>query len=72
MIKVVIFDADGVLINQERFSDAFARDYNISDDKIMPFFTGPFQECMTGKADLKEAILPYLNVWGWTKGVDSL
>jgi beta-phosphoglucomutase-like phosphatase (HAD superfamily) len=40
MIKVVLFDADGVLINTELFSVHLARDYGISMETTLPFFTG--------------------------------
>lgn len=72
MIKAVIFDADGVLINAERFSLQLARDYGITTDKTLPFFTGIFKDCLIGKADLKEVVVPYLSDWGWTKSVDEL
>ena len=72
MIKVIIFDVDGVLINQERFSEALEREYGISTKKTLPFFNGPFKDCLVGKADLKEALSPYLDEWGWDKGVDAL
>lgn len=72
MIKVAIFDVDGVLINGERFSVALAREYGIPLEKTLPFFNGPFQDCIVGKADLKETLLPYLGIWGWAKGVDTL
>lgn len=71
MIKILIFDADGVLINSERFSKRLAREYGISTDKTTPFFTGIFNECLIGNADLKESITPYLNEWGWKKSVDD-
>ncbi len=71
MIKVLIFDADGVLINSERFSKRLAREYGISTDKTAPFFSGIFDECLIGNADLKESITPYLNEWGWEKSVDD-
>ncbi len=72
MIKVIIFDADGVLIpHTMRFSLALAQEYNISIEKTLPFFSGPFQECLVGGKDLKEAIAPYLGGWGWDKGVDN-
>ncbi|MES2315635.1 MAG: HAD-IA family hydrolase [Patescibacteria group bacterium] len=72
MIKVIIFDADGVLIHsQRRFSVLLAEKYNISLEETLPFFSGPFQKCLVGGADLKEAITPYLKAWGWDKGVDS-
>ena len=73
MIKVVIFDADHVLIHGGRkFSVQLAEDYGISSEKTLPFFSGPFQDCLVGKADLKNAVTPYLASWGWHKGVDSL
>jgi len=71
MIKIVIFDADGLITNQERFSIALERDYGISVEKTLPFFNGVFQECLVGNADLKETISPYLADWGWTKGLDA-
>ncbi len=72
MIKAVIFDADGVVINAERFSVQLEREYGISADSVLPFFTGVFQECLIGKADLKEVITPHLAEWGWKGTVDEL
>jgi putative hydrolase of the HAD superfamily len=73
MIKVIIFDADGVLVHSERrFSKTLAEKHGISIETTLPFFTGPFQECLIGNSDLKEIILPYLDKWGWDKGVDVL
>ncbi len=71
MIKVLLIDADDVLINQERFSVALARDFGISLKTTKEFFTGSFQDCIVGKADLKKAVSPYLEGWGWHKGVDT-
>lgn len=71
MIKVLIFDADGVLINGDIFSKRFSKEYNIDISKINPFFDGPFKDCLVGKADLKEVIVPYLGEWGWKEGVDN-
>lgn len=71
MIKVVLFDIDGLLIHQERFSEALARDYGLSIEKTQAFFLGPFQECLTGKWELKGLLPDYLPSWGWEKGVDA-
>jgi putative hydrolase of the HAD superfamily len=71
MIQVVIFDADGLLFNQERFSTYLERIYNIPHEKMLPFFTGPFQDCITGKFGLQEAVTPFLTDWGWNDGVDA-
>ena len=71
MIKAVLFDADGVLINAERFSKQLARDYGISTDMTLPFFSSIFQECLIGQADLKEKLPSYLKEWGWKGSVDA-
>ncbi|HSX30370.1 MAG TPA: HAD-IA family hydrolase [Candidatus Saccharimonadales bacterium] len=72
MINGIIFDADGVLVNGDKFSAALARDYDVDHDKEKEFFTGKFQECLIGKADLKESIAPYLPALGWRGTVDEL
>lgn len=73
MIKVIIFDADGVLIHGKRkFSITLAKKHRIPLEVTLPFFTGPFQKSLIGNADLKEIISPYLEKWGWDKGVDVL
>src|SRR3989338_11545519 len=71
MIKAIIFDADGVLILAERFSEILDRDFGIPLEMTRSFFEGPFQKCRTGELDLKEAINPFLTDWGWHKGVDA-
>jgi putative hydrolase of the HAD superfamily len=72
MIKAVVFDADGVLINAELFSLQLEREYGIPTERVLPFFTGIFQQCLIGKAELKTAIKPHLNEWGWKGSVDEL
>jgi putative hydrolase of the HAD superfamily len=69
MITAIIFDADGVLINGENFSETLARDYDV--DKEKEFFTTKFQDCLVGKADLKESIAPYLISFGWKGTADE-
>lgn len=72
MIKVIIFDADGVLIhNKKKFSILLAEKYGIPLEKTLPFFNGPFQDCLIGNADLKKTLSSYLSTWGWSKGVDN-
>lgn len=71
MISTFIFDADGVLINGEQFSETLARDYKVDKAKEKEFFTTHFQECLVGKADLKESIAPYLSSFGWKGSVDE-
>lgn len=71
MIKAVIFDIDGVLINGKRFSDILAKDYGITQEQTLPFFAGAFQRCLVGEADLREEIAPFLIEWGWKKSIDD-
>lgn len=71
MISTLIFDADGVLINGEQFSEVLARDYEVDKAKEKEFFTTHFQECLVGKADLKESVAPYLSSFGWKGTADE-
>jgi len=71
MIKVILFDADGVLINGEMFSNELERKYGIPNESTQPFFKGVFQECLIDAKDLKREIVPYLKKWGWKKSVQD-
>lgn len=71
MITLLILDADGVLINGEKFADVLARDFQTDKAKEKEFFTTKFQDCLVGKADLKESIAPYLSSFGWKGSVDE-
>jgi len=71
MIKAVIFDADGVLIEGRRFSRILERDYGITTATTDEFFRGPFEDCIIGAADLKEVLPPFLAKWGWKDGVEA-
>lgn len=62
MIKVVIFDLDGVIaISDKRFSDRLG----ISKELQKEFFDGKFMDLLVGKGDLKEEIGKYTEKWGW-------
>ncbi len=72
-IKAIVFDADGVVINSPGyFSVQYEKDFGISNDILLPFFKGKFQECLVGKADLKEELEPLLEEWKWQGTVDEL
>lgn len=70
MITAVILDADGVVNDGTLLS--LEEDFNIPSERLQRFFREAFPDCMIGKADLKEAILPYLSEWGWEGTVDEL
>jgi len=67
----VLFDVDGVLSAHEPFRERLARDHGIAANITVPFFRGPFRDCLVGKADLKEQLLLYLKQWGWQYTVDD-
>jgi putative hydrolase of the HAD superfamily len=71
MIKVLLFDADDVLINGNKFADTLHKDYGVDREKTSLFFKGKFVDCLVGKADLKKEIEPYLNQWNWHKSVEE-
>jgi putative hydrolase of the HAD superfamily len=72
MIKVIIFDAVGLFTRQEPLSIGLERDHGIPLEKSLPFFKGALQDCVAGRADLKEVLPPYLDSWGWDGGVDAI
>ncbi|MBI4175954.1 MAG: hypothetical protein HY518_02020 [Candidatus Aenigmarchaeota archaeon] len=72
--KYVVFDLMGMVVTSEAFSDQYSRKAGLPRDFFLPFYAGAFQECLTGKADLKGELAPYLKAWKWEKsheGSDS-
>jgi putative hydrolase of the HAD superfamily len=65
MIKAILLDVDGVLVLGEPWSTKLAGTYGITQHMLAPFFSGPFQACLIGEADLKDELRPYLAQWGW-------
>ncbi len=74
MIKVILFDVDGVILFPltKYFSVRLSELLGLPIEKILPFFDGPYKACMMGKLDLKEALAPYLAAWNWTGTMDEL
>src|ERR1700738_2771478 len=73
MIKMILFDVDGVLaINEKPFTHYLERDYGIPKENLEPFFNKKvFSNFLIGQTDLKEELAPYLQQWGWHKSVDD-
>ncbi|MCB0386957.1 MAG: HAD-IA family hydrolase [Bdellovibrionales bacterium] len=73
-MKVLVLDLDGVVVTpapDEMFRHVRARDFGISEEMSGEFFGGVFQECLVGKADLKEELKPFLDTWNWSGSVDD-
>lgn len=71
--RAVVLDVDGVLIvPEEPFSWRYARGRGLDKGVFRPFFQGPFQDALVGKADLKELLEQNLYLWQWTGSVDEL
>lgn len=71
MIKAMLFDFDGVLAVGESFSKILARAQGITRETAAPFYRGPFIQCLTGKADLKQELAAYLPQWKWRGSIDD-
>ena len=72
-MKAIIFDVDGVLNKgNEIFSKRFTKEFGVSMEVVLPFFLGPFQECLVGLLDLKEELGKVVHSWGWSGEVDTL
>jgi putative hydrolase of the HAD superfamily len=71
-IKVICFDADGVIVNpQMQFSQLLRLHYGITPEMTKPFFDGVFNECLVGKADLMDVLPPFLRMWKWNGSVEE-
>ena len=71
-MKTFVFDADGVICIGGSFSVALERDHEIPHYRLVPFFDGPFSECLIGRSDLKEIVEPYAAEWGWRGSIEDL
>ena len=73
MIRAVIFDSDGMLVHGPRFSEKYVADHDIAITLMNDFFAGPFQQCIVGKADLREELQKdWLEKWSWKGSADEL
>ena len=77
MIKVILFDCDGLIIKHEKYFTirlAEQRGQLIQDEseEQKKFFRGVFLECETGKKDLKQELGKHLDMWSWDGSVEGL
>ncbi len=71
MINALVFDVDGVLVENKVFASMLEREYGISREMTAPFFHGPFEDCVLGRAELREALPEYLVKWKWPGSLDE-
>lgn len=70
--RTLIFDADGVVIDPaHQFMEYLEHKLQVPPESSSEFFGGAFRDCLVGRADLKEAIAPFLPRWGWRRSVDE-
>lgn len=72
MVKLALFDIDGILNVAPRFSTRFTQEFGVSMDKLLEFFEGSFQKCLIGKADLREELEEVKDKWNFEGSVDEL
>lgn len=61
MIKILLLDVDGVLINDtDIFSYEFEKEFNLDDKILRDFFHNEFQDCILGKKDIKSVLKNFL------------
>lgn len=77
MIKVILFDCDGLIIRHEKYFTIRLAEKNgikLDDEKpeVKKFFSGVFLECEVGKADLKQELKNNFEIWDWQGTVESL
>lgn len=72
MVKIALFDIDGVLNNVEKFSLRYEKEYGVSVDLLLPFFKNEFQDCLVGKLDLKEQLEKVKGIWKFNGSTEEL
>lgn len=70
--KVALYDNDGMMTRSRRFSEVYAEEFNLDIAVMDPFFAGPYEQCLIGKADLREELEKVLGIWKWKGTADEL
>jgi putative hydrolase of the HAD superfamily len=70
-IQAVILDADGVVIHPWRFARFLERKHAITPQMTRSFFRTSFEDCLVGRADIKDVLPPFLDEWGWRGSLDE-
>ena len=74
MFRAVIYDLDGMLLRGTRFSEVYRNEFGIPEETMHAFFDGgPFEECILGRADLKQVLNDnWLRLWKWSSTAEEL
>lgn len=72
-VPILLLDMDGLVVQKsEIFSLRISKKLNIPWDDVLVFFKNEFQDCLTGKADLKQELAKYASEWGWKDSIEEL
>lgn len=74
MIKFLLLDCDGIIVDREKYFSQRLVEQGIEIDmnKVKEFFIGDFLLCETGKKDLKEELVKQLPQWKLNWSVDDV
>src|SRR3989338_4300851 len=72
MTKVLLIDADGVVIVGKYFSERLSEKFGIPLERVLRFFKNEYTQCVLGKADLKKELAKFISLWKWKDSLDAL
>jgi putative hydrolase of the HAD superfamily len=70
-VRALVFDVDGVLVEPWGFATYLKREYPTIAPQTVELFRGVFNDCLVGKADLRDVLPPLLAKWGWPHSLDE-
>ena len=73
-LRVILFDVDGVLVRPPHYFSAELerQGYHEAEDCLNIYYRGDSQiACLTGQADARERIAPYLRGFGWEHSAEE-
>ena len=72
MIKIILFDCDGVIVKKHRrFSQILLSEFGITREQTDSFYKWVFLDCEKGRADLKAELPKFLKEWQWRGSIDD-
>jgi putative hydrolase of the HAD superfamily len=67
MAKIILFDADGVLIHSRYFSTYIGERFGVENEKTNAFFERNIKTLLLGKASMAKLLEPHFKEWGIEK-----